>query len=286
MWKVPLMENETIIERPTNQFTITKRYTEKAVEFISKYKDQPFFLYFPHSMVHTPLFASETYQNTSPRGRFGDVMSEVDWSVGQVLSTLETLGLEKNTLVIFSSDNGPWLIMKEHSGSAGLLRDGKGTTWEGGMRVPGIFYMPGTIQPGTITDIGSTLDLLPTIAAFTGAPTPVDRQLDGYDLSPVLKEQKNSPRDHFIYYRNQDIYAVRKGDYKAHYITATCYQPDNNKQVHEQPILFHLNHDPSEVYDKGAEHPEVLAEIEELVAQHRAEMEILPSEMEKYPEEK
>ncbi|PCJ96568.1 MAG: arylsulfatase [Flavobacteriaceae bacterium] len=284
MWQVPLMENEKIIEKPANQFTITKRYTEKAIEFIDKNKDKPFFLYLPHSMVHTPLFASETFQNTSPRGLFGDVMNEVDWSVGQIINKLEKLGLDKNTLVIFSSDNGPWLMMQEHGGSSGLLTDGKGTTWEGGMRVPGIFYMPGTIQPGTITDIGATLDILPTIAAFTNSKVPSDRIMDGYDLSPVLKKKEVSPRNHFIYYRKQEIYAVRKGDYKAHYITETSYQKDNQKKILETPLLFNLNHDPSEKYNHATEHPEILKELKGLVENHKKNVVALPSEMDKYPE--
>jgi arylsulfatase A-like enzyme len=281
MWNVPLMENETIIERPTNQHTITKRYTEKAVEFITQNKDKPFFLYFPHSMVHTPLFASKDYMNTSPRGLFGDVMSEVDWSVGQVISTLEKLELDQNTLVIFTSDNGPWLIMLEHGGSAGLLREGKGTTWEGGMRVPGIFYMPGTVKPGTITDLGSTLDLLPTIASLTGTTAPTDRILDGYDLSPVLKEKASSSRDHFFYYRNQDIYAVRNQEYKAHFITETCYQADNQKTLHEEPLLFQINQDPSEKYNHADTYPDVLKSLSKLVESHQKGVVAAPAEMEK-----
>jgi arylsulfatase A-like enzyme len=281
MWNVPLMENETIIERPANQHTITKRYTEKAVEFITKNRDKPFFLYFPHSMVHTPLFASKDFIHTSPRGLFGDVMSEVDWSVGQVISTLEKLALDRNTLVIFTSDNGPWLIMLEHGGSAGLLREGKGTTWEGGMRVPGIFYMPGTVKPGTITDLGSTLDLLPTIAGLTGTTAPTDRILDGYDLSPVLKEKASSSRDHFFYYRNQDIYAVRNREYKAHFITETCYQADNQKTVHEEPLLFQINQDPSEKYNHADAHPEVLKSLQALVESHQKGVVAAPPEMEK-----
>ncbi len=268
-WNVPLMRNEEIIERPTNQHTITKRYTEEAISFIQKNKENPFFLYFPHSMVHTPLFASEKFLNTSPRGFYGDVMREVDWSIGQVIKTLEDLKLDKNTLVVFTSDNGPWLLMQEHGGSAGLLREGKGTTWEGGMRVPGIFYMPETVQPGTITDLGSTLDLLPTIAGLTGAKVPDDRPMDGFDLMPVLTKKAPSARDHFIYYRLQDIYAVRKGDYKAHFITETCYTLDNQRTVLENPLLYNVNHDPSEKYDKATAQPAILQELVELAAKYK-----------------
>jgi arylsulfatase A-like enzyme len=284
-WNVPLMENETIIERPADQTVITKGYTEKAIDFIEENKDNPFFLYFPHSMVHTPLFASDEFVGTSDRGYFGDVMNEVDWSVGQVISTLERLHLDKNTLIVFTSDNGPWLIMKDHGGTAGLLREGKGTTWEGGMRVPGLFYMPGTVQAGTITDIGSTLDLLPTIAAFAGAKIPSDRIIDGYDLSPVLKQKAKGQRDHFVFYRNQDIYAVRKGDYKAHFITETCYTANNNRQELEKPLLYNVNHDPSERYDHAEEHPDKLNEIIQLTEDHRSNTPNMYSELEKVIEE-
>ncbi|MEM9261050.1 MAG: sulfatase-like hydrolase/transferase, partial [Bacteroidota bacterium] len=274
-------ENETIIQRPADQFTITKRYTEKAIEFIREKQDAPFFLYFPHSMVHTPLFASKDFQGSSPRGRFGDALQEVDWSVGQVTQTLEELGLAENTLVIFSSDNGPWLSMREHGGSAGLLKDGKGTTWEGGMRVPGLFYQPGSVLPGTISDMGSTLDLLPTIAAWTGAQAPSDRTLDGYDLSPVLREHAPSPRNEMLFYRKEELFAARQGDYKAHFITATCYRPDNQRQEHPTPLLYQLEHDPSEVYDKAEAHPEVLAEIQELVDKHQRTVVRVAAEMDK-----
>jgi len=286
MWDVPLMENEKIIERPANQHTITKRYTEKAIEFMTENKDNPFFLYFPHSMVHTPLFASKEFLNTSERGFYGDVMSEVDWSVGQVISTLEKLNLDKNTLVVFTSDNGPWLMMEEHGGSAGLLREGKGTTWEGGMRVPGIFYMPETIPSGTINDLGSTLDLLPTIASFAGTTLPADRVLDGFDLSPVLKEKKKGSRDHFYYYRKREIYAARKGDYKAHFITETCYKRDNQRKDLEQPLLFQVDFDASEQYNRAENFPEVLNDINQMVENHRKSVSMIPSELDRYPEQK
>jgi arylsulfatase A-like enzyme len=282
-WNVPLMENETIIERPANQFTITKRYTEKAVKFITENKDHPFFLYLSHTMVHTPLFVSENFANTSSRGIYGDVMSEIDWSVGEIINTLEKLKLAKNTLVVLSSDNGPWLMMKEHGGSAGLLKGGKGTTWEGGMRVPGIFYMPGTVKPGIIEDMGSTLDLLPTIAAMTNCELPKELLLDGFDLSPVLLEKATGARVHFFYYRKQDIYAVRKGDYKAHFITESAYQSDNELTVHDKPILYNLNIDPSEKYNRADEFPNILKDLSNLVDSHKKTVTIRTSELDKYP---
>lgn len=282
MWKVPLMKNEEIIELPANQFTITKRYTEKAVEFIENNKSKPFFLYLAHSMVHTPLFASEAHQNTSARGLFGDVMNEVDWSVGQIIKTLQKLKLEENTLVIFTSDNGPWLMMKEMGGSAGLLRDGKGTTWEGGMRVPTIFYMPGTVKPGSVADMGSTLDILPTVAAITKSKAPQDRILDGFDLTEVLTGEDNSPRDHFFYYRKKEIYAVRQGSFKAHYITETCYKKDNNRKEFEVPLLFDLDKDPGEFYNHAADNPEIIEALKALTLEHQRTVEPTVSELDKY----
>lgn len=284
MWNVPLMENENIIERPANQHTITKRYTDKALEFIQENKDDPFFLYLPHSMVHTPLFASEDFLGTSKRGLYGDVMAEVDFSVGRITKRLESLGLDQNTLIIFTSDNGPWHMMLEHGGSAGLLKDGKGTTWEGGMRVPGIFYMPGTIAPAVIEDLGTSLDLLPTIASFTGASIPSDRVIDGVDLSAVLKENAASPRDHFFYYRMKEIYAVRNKTFKAHYITQTEYKKDNRRQVLKEPLLYHILHDPSEKYNHADKYPEVLAEFQTLIANHKKTVKEVPYEMDRYPE--
>ena len=285
-WNVPLMENDSIIERPANQYTITKRYTEKAVEFIKKNKNEPFFLYLPHTMVHTPLFASEKFSKKSLRGLFGDVMSEVDWSVGRVIATLKELKLEKNTLVILTSDNGPWLMMREHGGSPGLLTNGKGTTWEGGMRVPGIFYMPGTIQPGTIQNLGATLDILPTIASFTNAKLPDDRILDGFDLSSVLKEKSSSKREHFFYYRKKELFAVRKGDYKAHFIIQNCYTDNDEKIILKKPLLFNVNIDPSEQYDHSDQHPKVLNKINTLVDNHKKTIVIKTSELDKYATKK
>lgn len=282
MWKVPLMKNEEVIELPANQFTITKRYTEKAIEFIEQNKSKPFFLYLAHSMVHTPLFASEEHQNTSTRGLFGDVMNEVDWSVGQIIKTLKNLELEENTLVVFTSDNGPWLMMKEMGGSAGLLRDGKGTTWEGGMRVPTIFYMPGTVKPGRVSEMGSTLDILPTVSALTKSKAPQDRILDGYDLSGVLRGQNSSPRDHFFYYRKKEIYAVRQGSFKAHYITETCYKKDNNRKEFATPLLFDLDKDPGEYYNHANENPEIIKSIEGLLHEHQGTVEPSVSQLDKY----
>jgi len=268
-WNVPLMRNKEIIERPADQNTITKRYTQEAVKFIRQNKNQPFFVYFPHSMVHTPLFASDDFDDTSRRGLFGDVLAEVDWSVGTILKTLEEENLTDNTLVVFTSDNGPWLSMLQAGGSAGLLRMGKGTTWEGGMREPTIFYWPGRIEPGTVMDMGATLDLFPTVCSLAGAHVPDDRVMDGYDLSPVLFEGEASPRKSMIYYRGEQIYAARKGPYKAHYITQGSYGMGGGRTEHKVPLLFQLEHDPSEKYNIAGQHPEVIEEIDRLVESHK-----------------
>lgn len=272
-WNVPLMQDEEIIERPADQTTITKRYAEKAVDFIRTNKEQPFFLYLAHSMPHVPLFASEDFLGTSRRGLYGDVIEEVDWSVGQVLRAIEEEGLAENTLVVFTSDNGPWLAYDDHGGSAGLLFDGKGTTWEGGMRVPAIFWGPGRVQPGVVHDMGSTLDLLPTIAAQTGTPVPEDKVLDGFDLTPALTGEDVSPRDHMIFYRGTRIFAARKGAYKAHFVTQREYVRPKPVIEHDPPLLYHLGVDPGELYNIAEEHPEVIEEIIQLVEEHQATVE-------------
>ena len=197
-FNVPLIENTRVIERPADQTTITKRYTEKAVQFIEKNKAQPFFLYLAHSMPHIPLFVSEEFRGRSKTSLYVDVIEEIDWSVGEVLKALEKNNLDKNTVVVFTSDNGPWLLFKTHGGSAGPLRAGKGTTFEGGQRVPTVFWGPGIVSPGVIDQMGATLDLLPTFASLSGAKIPTDRKIDGHDLSKVLTQKSESPRKEFF----------------------------------------------------------------------------------------
>lgn len=282
-WDVPLMENEKVVERPAHQWDITKRYTERAVEFIESNQENPFFLYLAFSYPHTPVFASEKFWGNSPRGHYGDVVEEMDWSVGQVVEKLEELGLDDNTLVVFTSDNGPWLIMRQYGGSAGMLRDGKGTTWEGGMREPAIFWWPGRVDPGVEMGIGSTLDLLPTIAKLAGVELPDDREYDGSDLTQTLFDSEaNSPRDVIFYYRLQDVYAVRKGPYKAHFITESSYGGAGREEL-DTPLLFNVDHDPGESFDIAAEHPEVIADLRELVVQHRATLKPVENQLNLYP---
>jgi len=268
-WNVPLLENETEVERPANQNTITKRYAEKAVEFIRQSKDKPFFLYLAHSMVHVPLFASEEFEGKSRRGLFGDTVEEIDWSVGQILDTLRELGLDDNTLVVFTSDNGPWLTYDDHGGSAGGLRMGKGSTWDGGMREPTVFWQPGLVKPGIVRDLGATLDLLPTFASLAGVPAPTDREMDGYDLTPALKGTGSSPRDRIFYYRGTSVWAARSGPWKVHYRTKSGYLRDPIIE-HDPPLLYNLEVDPGEKYNVAADHPDIIANINAMVEEHKA----------------
>jgi arylsulfatase A len=267
-WNVPLIRDGQVIERPADQTTLTKRYTEEAVKFIQTNKGRPFFLYLAHTMPHVPLFASPEFRGKSLRGIYGDVVEELDWSVGEILQTLRAEGLAESTLVVFTSDNGPWLTQGAQGGSAGLLRDGKGSTWEGGMRVPGVMWMPGRIRPGVTSQPASTLDLYPTALALAGVSPPADVVLDGRNLAPLLFAGESLPMRPFIYYRGDQIFACRLGHWKAHFRTQTGYgqpQPD----PHEPPLLFHLPHDPSERFNVAADHPDVLADIQAAVDLHR-----------------
>ncbi len=268
-WNVPLLRNGEVVEQPADQTTLTKRYTEQAVQFIRDKKSSPFFLYFAHTFPHVPLFASKDFKGKSRAGIYGDAVEELDWSVGELLKTLRAEGLADNTLVIFSSDNGPWLTMSNQGGSAGLLRDGKGSTWEGGMRVPGIFWMPGKIQPAVTTQMASVLDLYPTALKLAGASYPAERELDGKDLSPVIFESKPLADRPFFYYRGNEIFACRLGDWKAHYKTQTGYgQP--KPEVPSSPHLYHLGMDPSEKRNVAAEHPEIVAKFQAAFNQQQA----------------
>jgi arylsulfatase A len=236
-YNVPLMRDTKIIERPADQRTITKRYTEEVVAKIKSFKDGPFFIYLAHSLPHIPLFRSEAFKDVSTAGFYGDVIEEIDWSVGQILKTLKEQGVAENTLVVFTSDNGPWHTFRTHGGSAGLLRGAKGGTFEGGMRVPGLFWWPGTLKPGVVMDMATTMDLMPTVCKLANVPLPGDRVYDGYDISPLLLGTGKSPRDAVFYYRGQKVYAVRKGDFKAHFIIQLEY---GSMAVQNGSSCFHL----------------------------------------------
>lgn len=280
-FQVPLMRNEAIIERPADQNTIVKRYTDEALNFISANKRKPFFLYLAHSLPHVPLFASEKFRGKSKRGLYGDVIEEIDWSVGEILRHLKKEKLDKRTVVIFTSDNGPWALYKDQGGSAGLLYGAKGTGYEGGQRVPAIFWAPGKIKPGVITEMGSTLDLLPTVAQLAGVGVPADRPYDGYDLTGVLKHGSTSPRDEMFYYHGTRIFAVRKGDFKLHFFSNNPIGYPERMRKLDTVKLYNLQHDPSEQYDIASEHPDVIREIQTLVQQHRATIDSVGSQLEK-----
>ncbi len=280
-WNVPLMRNLEIAERPADQTTITKRYTEAAVSFIEKNKGGKFFLYLPHSLPHVPLFRSKDFEGQSLRGLYGDVIEEIDWSVGQVLETLRRLKLDQNTIVWFTSDNGPWLTFNDHGGSAGLLREGKGTTWDGGMREPSICWWPGTIPAGQVSaELGTTMDIYVTNLALAGAKTPTDRHLDGYDLTDMLKGKTESPRKQVLYYRGTRLMAMRVGPWKAHFVTQESYTGNNKPTEHDSPVLYNLNVDPSEKWNVAEDHPDIIAAIKRAAARHKKTVKPVPSQLE------
>jgi arylsulfatase A len=261
-FNVPLMRDDRIIERPADQTTITRRYTDEGIAFIKAHRREPFFLYLAHNLPHVPVFRSKEFEGASARGLYGDAVEEIDANVGRLLSTLRDLQIEQQTLVLYMSDNGPWEPYKDLGGSAGLLRGAKGSTWEGGVRVPAVFWWPGTIKSSVVRDIGSELDLLQTFASLAGAPVPNDRLLDGYDLSPVLRGEASSPRQSLLYYAGATLAAVRRGPYKAHFVVP------GGGQATAQPQLYNLDVDPSERFDIAAASPGIIAELRAIAAAH------------------
>ncbi len=268
-WNVPLIRDGKIIEQPADQTTLTKRYTEEAVKFIQKNKEGSFFLYFAHTFPHVPMFASPAFKGKSRAGIYGDAVEELDWSVGQVLDALRTEDIAERTLVVFTSDNGPWLIMGDQGGSAGLLRDGKGSTFEGGMRVPGIAWMPGRIKPGVTSQLASTMDLLPTALALSEAKFGGKVTLDGVDLAPLLFAAKPLADRPYFYYRGDQLFACRLGEWKAHFKTQTGYGAAKAEE-HDPPQLYQLGRDPSEKRNVAAAHADVVAQIQEAVKLHQS----------------
>jgi len=269
-YNVPLIENFEIIERPVDQTTITKRFSEKAVEQIRKYKKDKFFIYLAHSLPHIPLYASKEFLGKSKNGLYGDVIEEIDHGVGLIINELKNHNLDKNTIIVFTSDNGPWLPYKNHGGSAGLLREGKGMTWEGGHRVPGIFW-GADIKPGVIDEIGSTMDLFPTLLDLSNSSKVVDRVIDGVNIKETLFDHAPSKRNKIIFYREREIYAIRFGEYKAHFIIKGAYnypKGSNKKIVLEEPLLFNLNIDPSEKHNIADKFPEKVEEIKKIAIDH------------------
>jgi len=270
-YNVPLIENNDIIERPVDQTTITKRFSDKAVEFIKNNKEDNFFIYLAHNLPHIPLYASDDFLGKSKRGLYGDVIEEIDHGMGLIMEELKKNHLDKNTIVVFTSDNGPWLPFETHSGSAGLLREGKGTTWEGGQRIPGIFWGAG-IKPGVINDLGSTMDIFPTLLEMSNTNMVDDRIIDGISIKNTLLKHEPSKRETIFYYRSREIYAVRYGEYKAHLITQGAYnypKGSDEKIVLDIPLLYNLNIDPSEKYNIADKNSEILLEIDKIIEKHK-----------------
>jgi arylsulfatase A-like enzyme len=285
---LPLIEgNEKVGEIPdlSGQDKLTSMYTERAVRFIDQHSKEPFFLYFPQSMVHIPLGVSEKFRGRSKQGLYGDVMMEVDWSIGEVMKALERNGLDKNTLVIFTSDNGPWLNFGNHAGSTGGLREGKGTSWEGGQRVPCIMRWPGVIPAGEICNkLASSIDILPTLAAITGAPLP-EKKIDGVSILPLLLGEKGAePRHEFLYYyQTNALEAVQRDFWKLVLPhsgrTYRNYKPGTDgwpgptgTEKIETAQLYDLRRDPGEWYDVSKWYPEKVKELEVLTEKARADL--------------
>jgi arylsulfatase len=259
-----LMEDDRVLEEQTPLDTLTPRYTQRAVQFIERSKDKPFFLYFPHTYPHIPLAASKAFRGKSPQGLYGDVVEEIDWSVGEVLRSLKANGLAENTLVVFSSDNGPW-----YQGSSGLNRGRKGMTTEGGMRVPGLARLPGVIPAGRVNrGFASVLDILPTFSAMAGLPMPAN-PLDGQDIRPMLQGTREAVErtQPFLYFEGWDAQCSRLGKWKLHFARRNdfIYSPSPVGGVKTLPLnppeLYNLELDPDESYDVAPENPQVTQDL-------------------------
>ena len=280
---LPLIEGEEVVEHNPDQHNLTTWYTDRAVSFIDAHKDEPFFLYVPHSMPHVPLFVSEKFEGKSAQGLYGDVIMEIDWSVGQILDAIGRNGLDENTLVIYCSDNGPWLSYGDHAGSAGPLREGKGTTFDGGQREPTIMRWPGRIPDGTsCIEPAMTIDVLPTLAAITGATLP-DHAIDGLDISPLIfgEDRAESPHDALYFYWGGDLQAVRSGPWKLHFphdyrsldgTGGTGGLPAPYVQRSVDLALYDLRSDIGETTDVKDDHPEIVSRLQELADRARAEL--------------
>ena len=274
--ELPLMENEDIIARDPDQTQLTTWYTEHAVDFIERNHEKPFFIYMPHSMPHVPLNVSDKFAGKSKRGLYGDVIMEVDWSVGQVLDALDRHGIADDTLVVFTCDNGPWLIYGDHAGSTGVFREGKFTTFEGGHRSACIMRWPGRIPAGTIcTESAMTIDLLPTFAGITGGALP-DHPIDGLDIAPLMYGEPGAktPHDALYHYWDNQLQAIRSGRWKLHL-------PHGYQTLGDQPggmggvrgayertrielALFDINTDPGEKYNVADEHPDIVERLRKI----------------------
>ena len=256
---LPLIRDEAVIEWEPDQRLLTRRCTEEAVAFIDAHADAPFFVYLPHAMPHIPIYASEAFAGRSPRGTYGDVIEEIDWSVGEVLDALDRHGLADETLVIFTTDNGPWLPFEERGGSAGLLAGGKGGNLEGGQRVPFVARYPDRIPAGLVQrEVATTMDLLPTIAGLAGVELAPDRPIDGHDIMPLLEgiEGASSPTSSFLYYTaHGELAGIRRGRWKL---------------LLEPGTLHDVESDVGEQWNRADRHPEIVAELRALAIERDA----------------
>ena len=275
---LPLIENDKVLEYNPDMDQLTTRYTEKALSFIRANPDRPFFLYLAHSMPHVPLGVSDKFRGKSKQGMYGDVIMEIDWSVGEIIRTVKELGIDENTMIVFTSDNGPWLSYGNHAGSALPLREGKGTTWDGGQRVPFIVRWPGRIPAGQVSDeLAVNFDVLPTIAARAGLTPPTDRVIDGRDLWPLLSGEKDAqtPHDAFFFFRGPNIVAVRQGPWKLHrphgYRSlnggegGTDGIPVKYAQLETPLALYNLDTDIGETTDVAESHPDLVTQLQALM---------------------
>jgi len=282
--QVPLMRDEKVIDYPIDQNTLTQRYTAEAVRLLNLNKDRPFFIYLAHTMPHVPLHASGKFKGKSERGLYGDTIEEIDWSVGEVLKTIKQLGLDDNTLVFFCSDNGPWLSQGADAGCALPLRDGKFTTWEGGMREPTIMRLPGKIPAGTVcSEVAGTIDMLPTFARLAGAKLP-DRVIDGKDIWPLMTGQDGakSPHEAYYYYRSGTLEALRQGKWKLRMAArpaapkkaakADAKNDAKKKAEPAAPELYDLAADIGEMTNLADKNPDVVAALAELARKFDAEL--------------
>ena len=280
---LPLYENEKVIELMPDQTQLTTWYTEHAVSFIERNRDQPFFLYLAHNMPHVPLHVSSKFAGKSGRGLFGDVVMEIDWSVGEVMRALKRHGLEDNTLVVFTSDNGPWLLYGDHAGSALPLREGKATTFDGGVREPTLMRWPGKIPAGTVChEMALSMDLLPTMAWLAGTNAPADRIIDGKDIWPLMSGQPGAktPHEAYYFYWDRGLEAVRSGKWKLHLPheyrhLATPGHGGRPGRYSKRTIglaLYDLKKDVSEKNDVATEFPEVVERLQRIAESARADL--------------
>jgi arylsulfatase A len=275
---VPLVRDEKVEELLTDdkQSRIVERYTDEAIRFITQNKDKPFLLYLPHTAIHTPIYPGAAFRGKSNNGAVGDWIEEVDASTGRLLDTLRDLKLAENTLVIFTSDNGPWLIKGADSGSAGPLRGGKGSTWEGGVRVPTLAWWPGKIAPNSTMDaVAGTIDLLPTAVALAGGTVPKQPVIDGRDISPLLfGKTKTSPRDAHYYFSGFGLQAIRQGPWKLAIApqNETMGRPALPDASTKAPRLYNLDAEIGEKTNVADSHPEIVAKLTELANKMAAEI--------------